>query len=85
MDGTEGYLVLGGLYALSPTKFSVWRKQSTDTPINKARPVLGEKYEDVGFGLYQEADAVTLDIADGRGASGIHATHGDAARYVYGG
>jgi predicted dehydrogenase len=66
IEGTEGYVLLGGPYASSPTEFSVWRNRGTGNGIRQAGPVLEKKYEDVGFGLYREADAVALDIAAAR-------------------
>lgn len=70
IEGTEGYVLLSGPYSSSPREFAVWRNRSMGNcapdGTKQAEPVLQKRYEDVGSGLYREADAVALDIAAGR-------------------
>ncbi|KAK7188875.1 oxidoreductase [Paraphaeosphaeria sporulosa] len=70
IEGTEGYVLLSGPYTSSPRNFSVWRNRSASNSsfdgLQQSEPVFQKGYDDVGFGLYREADAVALDLAAGR-------------------
>ncbi|KAJ4293189.1 hypothetical protein N0V90_008471 [Kalmusia sp. IMI 367209] len=75
IEGTRGYVLVGGHYASSPKEFSVWRNKGSSSSVfteaERDQSILEKKYDDVGFGLYREADAVALDIAAGRKENGI--------------
>ncbi|PSN67653.1 NAD(P)-binding protein [Corynespora cassiicola Philippines] len=66
IEGTKGYILVGGPYSSAPREFSVWESnQRADRPVQR-QPILERKYQVEGMGLYWEADAVALDIAHGK-------------------
>jgi predicted dehydrogenase len=67
IEGTTGYITVEGISASAPTAFTLYQKGTKETSSPELAS-LGKIYivEHEGFGMFWEADAVALDIAEGR-------------------
>ena len=75
-EGTQGYIIVEGIAASSPDTFIVYSKNSGFAKGNVSGMTVkpnGEvfKFDRAGMGFYWEADAVAVDIVEGKRESAI--------------
>ena len=83
IEGTEGYVTVGGVAASSPSKFVVYPKIAMPGKTNAGAGEEGKefKFDFEGMGFHFEADAVATDVLAGRKENAIM-THNETLRVM---